>query len=101
MRRTDALHVEYPFAGRRMLVGLLRQEGSVVGRRPVATLMKQMGIAALYLRPTTSPPTPGHQLAPSRLRKLAVPTPHQVYTLALPDSASFRYKMMWSIQGSR
>ena len=46
MRRMDALHLEYPFAGSRMLRGLLRQEGSIVGRLHVATLMKQMGIAA-------------------------------------------------------
>ena len=101
MRRMDALHVEYPFAGSRMLRDLLRQEGQEVGRLHVATLMKRMGIAARYRRPATSHPTPGHQLDPSRLRKLAVTRPHQVYTLALPDSAGFRYKMMGSIQGSR
>ncbi len=54
IRRMDALHLEYPFAGSRMLRGLLRQEGSIVGRLHVATLMKRMGIAALYRRPTTS-----------------------------------------------
>ena len=94
MRQLDALHVEDPFAGSRMLRDLLRQEGSIVGRLHVATLMKRMGIAALYRRPATSHPTPGHQLDPSRLRKRAVARPHQVYTLALPDSAGFRYKML-------
>ena len=44
----------YPFAGRRMLVDLLRQKGQRVGRLHVATLIKRMGIAALYRRPTTS-----------------------------------------------
>ncbi len=47
MRRMDALHLEYPFAGSRMLVGLLRQNGHVVGRLHVATLMKRMGTVAL------------------------------------------------------
>ena len=47
MRQLDELHVEYPFAGSRMLRDLLRQEGHEVGRLHVATLMKRMGIAAL------------------------------------------------------
>ena len=59
MRQLDELHVEYPFAGSRMLRGLLRPKGSIVGRLHVATLMKQMGIMALYRRPATSHPTPG------------------------------------------
>ena len=81
MRRMDALHLEYPFAGSRMLRGLLRQEGSIVGRLHVATLMKQMGIAALYRRPTTSHPTPGRQIYPYLLRKLAVARPNQVWAM--------------------
>jgi putative transposase len=48
MRRIDELHLEYPFAGSRMLKGLLNAEGHEVGRRHVATLMKKMGIEALY-----------------------------------------------------
>ncbi len=47
MRRLDELQLEYPFAGSRMLAGLLRQDGHVVGRQHVATLMKRMGIVAL------------------------------------------------------
>lgn len=43
MRRIDALHLEYPFAGSRMLQGLLNAEGHVAGRLHVATLMKRMG----------------------------------------------------------
>ena len=64
MRRMDALHLEYPFAGSRMLRGLLRQENYIVGRLHVATLMKRMGIAALYRRPTTSHPTPAARFIP-------------------------------------
>ena len=55
-----------------MLWGLLRQEGREMRRIPVATLMKRMAIVALYRRTTTSHPTPGHQLDPYLLRKLAV-----------------------------
>ncbi len=54
MRRIDELHLNHPFAGSRMLRDLLRLEGIQVGRRHVTTLMKKMGIEALYRRPNTS-----------------------------------------------
>ena len=47
MRRIDELHLDYPFAGSRMLMGLLRGEGREVGRLHVSTLMKKMAITAL------------------------------------------------------
>ena len=48
MRRMDELYLEYPFAGSRMLRDLLIAEGFTVGRLHVSTLMKRMGIEALY-----------------------------------------------------
>jgi putative transposase len=54
MRRLDQLHLEFPFAGSRMLRGLLAAEGCKTGRRHVKTLMKRMGIEALYRRPRTT-----------------------------------------------
>lgn len=47
MRRIDELHLDYPFAGSRMLQGLLRGEGLKTGRLHVATPMKKMGIEAV------------------------------------------------------
>ena len=94
MRQLDELHVEYPFAGSRMLRDLLRQEGHEVGRLHVATLMKRMGIAALYRRPATSHPTPGHQIYPYLLRKLAVARPNQVWAMDItyvPMARGFVY----------
>jgi len=79
MRRIDELHLEYPFAGSRMLKGLLRAEGHEVGRLHVSTLMKKMAIEALYRRPNTSKPAPGHKVYPYLLRKLAVTRPNQVW----------------------
>src|ERR1700686_3561109 len=61
MRRLDRLHLEFPFAGSRMLRGLLAADGCKIGRRPVTTLMKRMGIEALYRRPRTTKPEPGHK----------------------------------------
>ncbi len=72
MRRIDELHLEYPFAGSRMLKGLLQAEGHEVGRLHVSTLMKRMAIEALYRRPNTSKPAPGHKVYPYLLRKLTV-----------------------------
>ena len=79
MRRIDELHMEYPFAGSRMMKGLLRQEGFAAGRLHVATCMKTMGIEALYRKPNTSKPAPGHNIYPYLLRKLAVTRPNQVW----------------------
>ncbi len=67
------------FAGSRMLRDLLRQEGVSVGRLHVATLMKRMRIEAIYRRPNTSKPAPGHKIYPYLLRKLAVTRPNQVW----------------------
>ena len=87
MRRIDELHLDYPFAGSRMLQGLLRAEGHCVGRRHVATLMKKMGIEAIYRRPNTSKPAPGHKIYPYLLRKLAVTRPNQVWVTDITYSA--------------
>lgn len=57
IRRIDELHLDYPFAGSRMLQGLLRGEGLETGRLHVATLTKKMGIEAIYRRPNTSTPS--------------------------------------------
>src|SRR5271168_992853 len=72
MRRMDALHLDYPFAGSRMLRDLLRGEGVAIGREHVATLMKRMGIEAIYRRPNTSKPAPGHKIYPYLLRGMVI-----------------------------
>jgi len=81
MRRIDELHLELPFAGSRMLRGLLRQEGIEVGRKHVATLMRKMGIEALYRRPNTSRKHPENPVYPYLLRQLAVTRPNQVWAM--------------------
>jgi putative transposase len=94
MRRIDELHLEYPFAGSRMLQGLLLAEGHATGRLHVATLMKRMGIEALYRRPNTSKPAPGHKIFPYLLRKLPVTRPNQVWAMDItyiPMARGFVY----------
>ena len=94
MHRIDALHLEHPFAGSRMLRDLLRQEGKTIGRLAVATLMRRMGIEALYRRPSTSKPTAGHKIYPYLLRNLVVDRPNQVWAMDItyvPMARGFVY----------
>ena len=79
MRQIDELHLEFPFAGSRMLRDLLRQEGIKIGRLHVASLMKKMAIEAIYRRPNTSKPAPGHKIYPYLLRGLPIVRPGQVW----------------------
>jgi putative transposase len=94
MRRMDELHLEFPFAGSRMLRDLLNADGIKIGRRHVTTLMKRMGIEALYRRPNTSKPTQGHKIYPYLLRNLAVTRPNQVWAMDItyiPMARGFVY----------
>jgi putative transposase len=79
MRRIDELHLNYPFAGARMLRDMLKREGHCAGRRHVATLMRKMGIAAIYRKRNTSAPHPAHRVYPYLLRNLAIDRPNQVW----------------------
>ena len=81
MRRLDRLHLEFPFAGSRMLRGLLAAEGCKIGRRHVKTLMRRMGIEALYRRPRTTKPEPGHKIFPYLLRGMEITRPNQVWAM--------------------
>jgi putative transposase len=94
MRRLDELHLNYPFAGSRMLRDLLRQQGLDVGRLHVGSLMKKMGIEAIYRRPNTSKPAPGHRIYPYLLRDLAVTRPNQAWAMDIsyiPMARGFVY----------
>ena len=79
MRRIDELHLEHPFAGSRMLRDLLRLQGTEVGRRHVGTLMRRMGIQALYRKPNTSKKHPAHPVFAYALRGLAIERANQVW----------------------
>ena len=94
MRRMDELHLEFPFAGSRMLRDLLNQDGIKIGRRRVTTLMKRMGIEAIYRKPNTSKPAPGHKIHPYLLREMVVDTPDKVWAMDItyvPMARGFVY----------
>lgn len=81
MRQIDELHLEYPFAGSRLLRDMLAQRGLQVGRKHVRTLMRRLAIEALYRKPNTSKPAPGHKIYPYLLRGLAITRPNQVWAM--------------------
>jgi putative transposase len=83
MRRIDELHLNYPFAGARMLRAMLRLEGMMAGRRHVGTLMEKMGIEAIYRKRNTSKPHPEHRIYPYLLRDLVIDRPNQVWATDL------------------
>ncbi len=94
MRRIDQLHLEHPFMGARMLRDQLNREGYDVGRKHVGTLMKRMGIEALYRKPGTSKKHPGHEIYPYLLRGLAINRANQVWALDttyIPMAKGFVY----------
>ena len=94
MRRIDELHLDHPFAGSRMLRDLLRQDGFPVGRKHVATLMRTMGIEALYRKANTSRRHPEHRIYPYLLRGLTIDRPNQVWAMDityLPMARGFVY----------
>ena len=94
MRRLDELHLNYPFAGSRMLRDLLTGEGIAIGRDRVTTMMRRMGIEAIYRRPNTSKPEPGHKIYRYLLRNLAIERPNQVWAMDItyiPMARGFVY----------
>jgi putative transposase len=94
MRRIDELHLDYPFAGSRMLRDLLRGEGVAIGRCRVAAMMKRMAIEALYRRPNASKPAPGHKIYPYLLRDVKVERPNRVWAMDItyiPMARGFVY----------
>ena len=94
MRRIDELHLPYPFAGARMLRNLLRQEDHAFGRRHVATLVRRMGLEALYRKPSLSRRQMAHRVYPYLLRDLKTSRPNHVWAADItyiPMARGFMY----------
>ena len=80
MRCIDELHMQYPFAGSRMMRDLLNRQGHHIGRRHTRTLMKKMGIQALYCKPNLSQANQAHRKYPYLLKGLAIQRSNQVWS---------------------
>lgn len=94
MRKIDALHLEHPFMGARMLRDHVARQGIHAGRRHIRTLMLRMGIEALAPQPGTSNAAPGHTIYPYLLRQLAITRANQVWALDttyIPMARGFVY----------
>jgi putative transposase len=95
MRRIDELHLEAPFFGARKIAAQMRREGHRrIGRRHVRTLMRRMGIEAIYRRPRTSIPARGATIYPYLLEGVAIQRPNQVWAsdlTYLPMAHGFLY----------
>jgi putative transposase len=94
MRHLDELHLEHPFLGARKLARLLKDEGFAVGRRHVSTLMRAMGIEAIYRKPRTSLPDKAHRIYPYLLSGVSIERPNQVWAsdiTYLPMAKGFVY----------
>lgn len=79
MLRMDQLHLEMPFAGARMLRDKLRLEGYHIGRKHAATLMRRMGLEALYRKPNLSNKHPKHKIYPYLLRGVNIERANHVW----------------------
>src|ERR1039457_3254091 len=94
MRQIDELHLEYPFAGSRLLRDMLAQRGIQVGRKHVRSLMQRVAIEALYRKPNTSKPAPGYRIYPYLLRGVSITRPNQVWVMDItyiPMARGFVY----------
>ncbi|CAN1504442.1 Tra5 Transposase and inactivated derivatives [Burkholderiaceae bacterium] len=94
MSAMDRLHLDYPFAGARMLRDLLRHQGSAVGRARVTRLMRKMGIEATYRKSNTSQRNFAHKVYPYLLRNLTIDRVNQVWAMDityLPMKRGFLY----------
>jgi putative transposase len=94
VRAIDALHLDVPFAGARMLRRLLRAEFPGVGRRRIGTLMQHMGIAAVCPQPGTSRRHRAHTVFPYLLRHRSITQPNEVCAMDItyiPMARGFVY----------
>lgn len=94
MKLIDEIHLKYPFYGSRSIRDELWDKGYRVGRLHVRTLMKKMGIEALYKKPRLSTPHPGHKIYPYLLRGMDITRANQVWAADityLPMARGFCY----------
>lgn len=94
MRLIDEIHMKYPYMGSRSIRDQLQDKGFQVGRQHVSTLMKKMGITAMYRKPKTSRPHPDHKVYPYLLRGLEITRANHVWAADityLPMARGFCY----------
>ncbi len=94
MRLIDEIHLKWPFFGSRRIRDELKDLGHVVGRGHVGTLMRKMGIEAIYCKPRTTRPQPGNKTYPYLLRNMEINRANHVWAADityLPMARGFCY----------
>jgi putative transposase len=94
MKLMDEIHLKHPYWGSRNIRDELQGQGYKIGRGHVSTLMKKMGIAAIYQKPRLSKPHPGHKVYPYLLRGMEITRANQVWSTDityLPMAKGFCY----------
>ena len=79
MRLIDEIHLKHPFMGSRNIRDQLQDMGHKVGRQHVSTLMRKMGIAAMYRKPRLSKPHSDHTVYPYLLSNLEISRANHVW----------------------
>ena len=82
MDAIDAVYTDYPFYGsRRMRLELCDRFGIDIGRDRIRTVMKLLGLEAIYPRPNTSKPGTGfgHMVYPYLLRGVKPSYPNHIW----------------------
>jgi putative transposase len=96
MEMIDRQYLVTPFYGARKIAAWLKSQGHRVNRKRVRRLMRVMGIKAIYRRPKTSKPAPGHKIYPYLLRGMKITRPNQVWAADItyiPMARGFLYLM--------
>ena len=99
MKLIDQQYLQYlatPFYGSRRMTAWLNRRGYPVSRKRVQRLMRTMGLQAIYRRPRTSQPTPGHKVYPYLLGGMDITRINQVWAsdiTYIPMARGFLYLM--------
>ena len=94
MRLIDEIHLKFPFLGSRRIPDELKALGHSVGRGHTRTLMRKMGVEAIYSKPRTTVPQPGNKIYPYLLRNMEITRSNHVWAADityLPMSRGFCY----------
>jgi len=94
MKLIDRQYLATPFYGARKIAVWLKTQGQRVNRKRVRRLMGIMGLKAIYRRPRTSVPAPGHKTYPYLLKGMKITRPNQVWAADItyiPMARGFLY----------
>jgi len=94
MKLIDRQYLMTPFYGARKIAAWLKSQDYNVNRKRVRRLMRLMGLKAIYRRPKTSKPAPGHKIYPYLLGGLKITRPNQVWAADItyiPMARGFLY----------